>query len=59
MLPLGDEKVPPMPPLESAEVTEGKESKIVPPNKLLIRLPILLTQVKGGYQTNTISFVSL
>ena len=44
---------------ESAEVKEGKESKIVPPNKLLIRLPILLTQVKGGYQTNTISFVSL
>ena len=58
MLPLGDEKVPPMPPLECAEVKEGKESKIVPPNKLLIRLPILLAQVKGGYQTNTISFVS-
>ena len=39
MLPLeGDEE----------EVKQGKELKILTPNKLLTRLPILLAQVKAG-----------
>ena len=39
-----------MPPLEGdeEEVKEGKELKILTPNKLLTRLPILLAQVKAG-----------
>ena len=38
-----------MPPLEGdeEEVKEGKELKILTPNKLLTRLPILLAQVKA------------
>ena len=53
-----------MPPLEGdeEEVKEGKRLKILIPNKLLTRLPILLAQMKPGTihanQTNTISFVS-
>ena len=39
-----------MPPLEGdeEEVKEGKELKILTPNKLLTRLPTLLAQVKAG-----------
>ena len=39
-----------MPPLEGdeEEVKEGKELKILTPNKLLTRLPILLAQIKAG-----------
>ena len=38
-----------MPPLEvSEEVKEGKELKILTPNKLLTRCPILLPQIKAG-----------
>ena len=46
----GDEKVPPMLPLKSEEeeVKEGKGLKILTPNKLLTRLPVLLAQIKAG-----------
>ena len=39
-----------MPPLKRGEeeVKEGKELKILTPNKLLTRLPILLVQIKAG-----------
>ena len=38
-----------MPPLESdEEVTKGKRLRILIPNKLLTRLPILLAQKKAG-----------
>ena len=39
-----------MPPLEGdeEEVKEGKRLKILTPNKLLTRLPILLAQTKAG-----------
>ena len=39
-----------MPPLEGdeEEVREGKGFKILAPNKLLTRLPILLVQIKSG-----------
>ena len=39
-----------MPPLEGdeEEVREGKRIKILTPNKLLTRLPILLAQIKTG-----------
>ena len=42
--------LPPMPPLEEdqEEVKEGKGLKILTPNKLLTRLPILLAQIKAG-----------
>ena len=42
--------VPPIPPLEGdeEELTEGKGLKILTPNKLLTRLPILLSQIKAG-----------
>ena len=62
------------PPLEGdEEVKKEKRSKILTPNKLLTRLPILLAQIKAGnnsynlkneirqmYQTirQTVSFVS-
>ena len=38
-----------MPPLEGdeEEVKEGKELKMLTPNKFLTRLPILLTQLKA------------
>ena len=38
-----------MPPLQSdeEEVKEGKQLKILIPNKLLTRLPILLEQIKA------------
>ena len=41
---------PPMPPLkgDEEEIKEGKGLKILTPNKLLTRLPILLTQMKAG-----------
>ena len=41
---------PPMPPLkdDKEEIKEGKGLKILIPNKLLTRLPILLTQMKAG-----------
>ena len=46
----GDEKVPPMLPLKSEEeeVKEVKGLKILTPNKLLTRLPVLLAQIKAG-----------
>ena len=39
-----------MPPLEGdeEELKEGKRLKILTPNKLLTRLPILLAQIKAG-----------
>ena len=39
-----------LPPLESDEdeVKEGKKIKILTPNKLLTRLPILQAQIKAG-----------
>ena len=39
-----------MPPLEGdeLEIKEGKGLKILTPNKLLTRLPILLAQIKAG-----------
>ena len=42
--------LPPMPPLEEdqEEVKEGKGLKILTPNKLLTRLPVLLAQIKAG-----------
>ena len=33
---------------DQEEVKEGKELKILAPNKLLSRLPILLAQIKAG-----------
>ena len=44
------EDLPPMPTLEGDEevVKEGKGVKIVTPNKLITRLPILLAQIKAG-----------
>ena len=42
--------IPPLPPLEGdeeEEVKEGKGIKILTPNKLLAKLPILLAQVKA------------
>ena len=42
--------IPDVPPLEGdeEEVKEGKGLKILTPNKLLTRLPILLAQIKAG-----------
>ena len=42
--------VQPMPPLEGdeQEVKGGKGFKILTPNKLLTRLPVLLAQIKAG-----------
>ena len=37
-----------MHPLEGDEVKEGTRLKILTPNKLLTRLPILLAQIKAG-----------
>ena len=45
------EYLSPMPPLEGHEEEveeEGKGLKILTPNKLLTRLPILLAQIKAG-----------
>ena len=40
-------------PLEAnEEVKEGKGLKILTPNKLLTRLPILLAQIKAGNNSN-------
>ena len=56
--------IPPMPSLKGDEekVKEGKGLKILTPNKLLTRLPILLTQIKAGNNSyklkSTVSFVS-
>ena len=62
--------LPPMPPLEEdqEEVKEGKGLKILTPNQLLTRLPVLLAQIKAGNnqcnflkklnQANTASLVS-
>ena len=58
-----------MPPLErdEEEVNEGKGLKILTPDKLFTRLPILLAQIKAGNnscklknknQINTVFFVS-
>ena len=56
LLPEGDE-----------EVKEGKGLKILTPNKVLIKLSIILAQIKAGnnssklkneHQTNNISFAS-
>ena len=43
-----------MPPLEGdgEEVKEGKKIKILTPNELLIRLPILLAQIKAANNLN-------
>ena len=43
-----------MPPLEGDEekVEEGKGLKILTPNKLLTKLPILLAQIKAGNNSN-------
>ena len=43
-----------MPPLEGDEekVKEGKGLKILTPNKLLTKLPILLAQIKAGNNSN-------
>ena len=44
-----EEELDDMPPLEvDEEVKEGKGLKILTPNKLLTRLPILLAQIKAG-----------
>ena len=45
-----------LPPLEGdkEEVKEGKGLKILTPNKLLTRLPILLAQIKAGNNLNTL-----
>ena len=44
-----DEDLSDMPPLEGdEEVKEGKGLKILTPNKLLPRFPVLLVQVKAG-----------
>ena len=40
--------LPPMPALEGDQAKEGKGLKILTPNKLLTRVPILLTQIKAG-----------
>ena len=56
-----------MPPLEGDEVKQGTGLKILTPNKLLTRLPLLLAQIKSWKQfmqikkwnqTKIISFVS-
>ena len=46
--------IPDMPPLEGDEneVKEGKGLKILTPNKLLTRLPILLAQIAAGNNSN-------
>ena len=43
-----------MPPSEGDEekVKEGKGLKILTPNKLLTKLPILLAQIKAGNNSN-------
>ena len=43
-----------LPPLEGdeEEVKEEKELKILTPNKLLARLPIVLAQIKAGNNSN-------
>ena len=43
-----------MSPLEGdeEEIKEGKRLKILTPNKLSIRLPILLAQIKAGNNSN-------
>ena len=38
----------PLPEGDEEEVKEGKGLKILTPNKLLTRLPILLAQIKAG-----------
>ena len=44
-----------MPPLEvDEEKEEGKGFKILTPNKLLTRLPILLAQIKAGNNSYTL-----
>ena len=44
-----EEELDDMPPLEGdEEVKEGKRLKILTPNKLLTRLPVLLAQIKAG-----------
>ena len=45
-----DKYLPDMPPLEGdeEEVKEGTGLKILTPNKLVTRLPILLAQIKAG-----------
>ena len=44
-----------MPPLEvDEEKEEGKGFKILAPNKLLTRLPILLAQIKAGNNSYTL-----
>ena len=42
--------LPPMSPLEGneEELKEGKGLKILTPNKLLTRLPLLLVEIKAG-----------
>ena len=51
-----DNDLPPMPPLEGdEEETEGKRLKILTPNKLLTRLPVLLAQIKDGHNSNKIN----
>ena len=40
--------LPPMQALEGDQAKEGKGLKILTPNKLLTRVPILLTQKKAG-----------
>ena len=58
-----------IPPLEGdeEEIKEGKELKILSPNKLVMRLPILLAQIKTGNNSkklkkrnwkDTVTFVS-
>ena len=43
------EKVPPMPPLESDyKVKERNRLKLLTPNKLSTRLPVLLAHIKTG-----------
>ena len=37
-----------MPALKGDEVKKGKGLRILPPNKLLTRLPVLLAQIKAG-----------
>ena len=39
-----------MPPLEGDEVKQGTGLKILTPNKLLARLPLLLPQIKSWKQ---------
>ena len=55
---LGDEeKLDAMPPLEGDEnVKEGKELKILTPNKLLTTISILSTQIKAGNNSYKFEF---